>query len=55
LTLNWYPNLNAAPGQAEKLLRIRKDWTTNPYDHQIISKQIPFFPMTIVCIEEEVT
>jgi hypothetical protein len=32
LTLDWYPNFNAAPGQAEKLLRIRKDWTTNPPD-----------------------
>jgi hypothetical protein len=32
LTLDWYPNFNAAPGQARKLLRIRKDWTTNPPD-----------------------
>ncbi len=32
LTLDLYPNFNAAPGQAEKLLRINKDWTTNPPD-----------------------
>jgi hypothetical protein len=32
LTLDWYPNFNAAPGQAEKMLKIRKDWTTNPPD-----------------------
>jgi hypothetical protein len=29
LTLDWYPNINAASEQAEKLLRFRKDWTTN--------------------------
>jgi hypothetical protein len=49
LALEWYPNFNAAPGQAEKLLRIRKDLAG-----QTISEQIPCFPMTVVHIEEEV-
>jgi hypothetical protein len=30
LALDWHPIFNAAPGRAEKLLRIRKDWTANP-------------------------
>jgi hypothetical protein len=30
LTNDWHPIFNAAPGQAEKLLRIKKDWTANP-------------------------
>jgi hypothetical protein len=29
MALDWHPIFNAAPGQAEKLLRIRKDWTAN--------------------------
>jgi hypothetical protein len=30
LTLDWHPIFNAAPEQAEKLPRVRKDWTANP-------------------------
>jgi hypothetical protein len=44
LTLDWYPNFNAAPGQAEKLLRIRKDWTTNPPDWQENQQAKPMLP-----------
>jgi hypothetical protein len=44
LTLDWYPNFNAAPGQAEKLLRIRKDWTINPPDWPDIQQANPMLP-----------
>jgi hypothetical protein len=30
LTLDWHPIFNSAPGQAEKLLRIKKYWTAKP-------------------------
>ncbi len=43
-TLDWHPILNAAPVQAEKLLRIRKDWTANPPaqpDNQGVNSMLP--------------
>jgi hypothetical protein len=30
LTLDWHPIFYAAPEQAEKLSRVRGDWTANP-------------------------
>jgi hypothetical protein len=44
LTLDWYPNLNAAPGQGENLLRIRKDWTTNPSEWPDNQQANPMLP-----------
>jgi hypothetical protein len=44
LTLDWYPNFNAAPGQAEKLLRIRKGWTINPLDRLDNQQANPMLP-----------
>jgi hypothetical protein len=44
LTLDWYLNFIAALGQAEKLLRIQKDWTNNPSDWPDIQQANPMRP-----------
>jgi hypothetical protein len=54
LTLDYYPNFNAVPGQAEKCLELEKTGQLTHLIGQTIYEQIPCFPMTIVYIEEEV-
>jgi hypothetical protein len=56
LTLDWHPIFNAAPGPAEKLLRIRKDWITNPpaWPENQGANPLLYNDDNLVWIEEEV-